>query len=62
MVFDLKPGVSRAHIGDCLRVFHEGCGRVVDISPLHGTAECNVGAFAERLGVTNDLFVAEKPG
>lgn len=58
--FDIAPGEPRGHLREVLKRFHEAGGRVVDTSPLYGMAEVNIGDFAADLGITDDLFVANK--
>lgn len=60
MAFDVKPGKPREHLREVLKIFYEGGGRVVDTSPLYGMAEVNIGDFATALGITNELFLADK--
>lgn len=43
-----------------LREFHAGGGRLVDSSPMYGRSESVIGVLAERLGITDDLFMATK--
>lgn len=60
MAFDIKPGKARDHLREVLKRFYEGGGRVVDTSPLYGMAEVSVGDFATALGITRNLFIANK--
>jgi diketogulonate reductase-like aldo/keto reductase len=60
LTFDVIPGQKRDHLREVLRRFTEGGGRVVDTSPLYGTAEITVGDFATSLGVGERLFIANK--
>ena len=60
MTFDIKPGKPREHLKEVLKIFYEGGGRVVDTSPLYGMAEVSIGDFATALGITKDLFLANK--
>ncbi len=60
MAFDTKPGKPRDHLREVLKVFYEGGGRVVDVSPLYGMAEVSIGDFATALGITQELFIADK--
>lgn len=60
MTFDVVPGQKRDHLGEVMRRFWEAGGRVVDTSPLYGTAEISVGDFAHALGITERLFIANK--
>ena len=60
-VFDVA-GDERAmtRSRETLRVFVEGGGRVVDSSPMYGSAESVTGRLAAELGVRETLFVATK--
>jgi len=60
MTFDIKPGRPRDHLREVLKIFYDGGGRVVDTSPLYGMAEVSIGDFATALGITKDLFIANK--
>jgi aryl-alcohol dehydrogenase-like predicted oxidoreductase len=51
---------ERAPLRDVLRRFVELGGRVVDSSPMYGTAEAVVGDLAAALGVGDRLFLATK--
>ncbi len=43
-----------------LKHFHAEGGRLVDSSPMYGTAEELVGRFGRELGIIDDLFMATK--
>lgn len=58
--FDVDVMRARAPLRDVLRRFVELGGRVVDSSPMYGTAESVVGDLAVELGVRDRLFVATK--
>lgn len=60
MTFDKLPHADRSSIGEVMRTFVEGGGRVVDTSVLYGMSEANVGEFAARLRLTDRLFFADK--
>lgn len=45
---------------EVMRVFHELGGRVIDSSPMYGTAEELIGLFGDELGVRDELFMATK--
>ena len=60
-VFDVA-GDERALVParETLRVFVEGGGRVVDSSPMYGSAESVTGRLAAELGAREKLWVATK--
>ena len=60
MAFDVKPGKPREHLREVMKIFYEGGGRVIDTSPLYGMAEVNIGDYATALGITRQLFIADK--
>lgn len=60
LTFDLLPGGSREHIQDVFRRYVAGGGRVVDTSPLYGSAEASVGAFLSQVPSDAQVFLANK--
>lgn len=62
--FDVGARVDDADVleprREVLRAFHAEGGRLVDSSPMYGTAEELVGRLAEDLGITEELFMATK--
>jgi diketogulonate reductase-like aldo/keto reductase len=60
LTFDLVPGQPRAHIGEVIKRFWEGGGRVIDTSPLYGTGEISVGDFATGMGINDRIFITNK--
>lgn len=60
MTFDVKPDQSRENLREVMRRFQAGGGRMIDVSPLYGLSEVNVGEFATAFGMTNNLFIANK--
>lgn len=60
MTFDIKPGEPREHLREVIGIFYEGGGRLVDTSPLYGMAEVSLGDHAAALGITRELFIANK--
>lgn len=55
----LMPG-KLDDLRDVLRLFHAHGARVVDTSPMYGTAEEIIGRLSEDLGITDELFMATK--
>lgn len=60
LTFDVIPGQPRTHLKDVLKTYWDGGGRVIDTSPLYGTAEYSVGDFVSELGVNDEVFVSNK--
>ncbi|KAM3095273.1 aldo/keto reductase [Phormidesmis sp. 146-35] len=60
LTFDVLANQPRDNIREVMRRFWEGGGRVIDVSPLYGMSEVNVGEFAKALGITNNLFITNK--
>lgn len=59
LTFDRTPGADRADLGEVFRRFVSDGGRVIDTSPLYGTAEVTVGQLAASVGA-EDLFISNK--
>ncbi|MBD3887022.1 aldo/keto reductase [Phormidium tenue FACHB-886] len=60
LTFDVLSDQPRDHLQDVMRRFWQGGGRMIDVSPLYGMSEINVGEFAAALNITNDLFITNK--
>jgi diketogulonate reductase-like aldo/keto reductase len=60
LTFDVLENQPRNQIQQVMRRFREQGGRMIDVSPLYGRSEVNVGECAEALGLTRDLFIANK--
>lgn len=60
LTFDVIPGQPREFIREVMKRFYDGGGRVLDTSPLYGSAETSVGDAANALGIANDLFITNK--
>lgn len=60
LTFDVLKSQPRDQIQQVMRRFWDGGGRQIDVSPLYGMSEMNVGEFARTLGITNDLFITNK--
>ena len=58
--FDALPDDARAARAEVLRRFWADGGRVVDVSPLYGTAEENIARYAVPAGIQNDIFLTNK--
>lgn len=60
LTFDVLENQPRDNIQQVMRRFWEGGGRMIDVSPLYGMSELNVGEFAKAIGITNKLFITNK--
>lgn len=60
LTFDLKPGDSRDRLRQVFERYVAAGGRVVDTSPLYGSAEVSVGQFMGELSGTDEMFLANK--
>lgn len=60
MTFDVLSNQPRQNIQEVMQRFWNAGGRTIDVSPLYGMSEVNVSEFARKLGITNDLFIANK--
>ncbi|KAF1688508.1 aldo/keto reductase [Pseudoxanthomonas taiwanensis] len=60
LAFDRLPGAPRQALQEVFSIYWDAGARLVDTSPLYGTAEVSVGDIAARLGVSDALFVANK--
>ncbi|WP_299177347.1 aldo/keto reductase [uncultured Brevundimonas sp.] len=60
LTFDAKPGDDRSRLREVFRRYVAGGGRVVDTSPLYGSAEVSVGAFLADTPEAGEMFVANK--
>jgi aryl-alcohol dehydrogenase-like predicted oxidoreductase len=60
LTFDVLENQPRDNLREVMRRFWEGGGRMIDVSPLYGRSEENLGEFAPALGMTDELFIANK--
>ncbi|MEO9337146.1 aldo/keto reductase [Mesorhizobium sp. SB112] len=60
LTFDALPGADRSNLGEVVRRYVAGGGRVIDTSPLYGSAEVSVGAFLAGTPEASEIFVANK--
>jgi len=58
--FNVPPDGDLGPQRGVLEAFHAEGGRLVDTSPMYGSAETVVGRLAADLGLTDDLFMATK--
>jgi diketogulonate reductase-like aldo/keto reductase len=60
-VFDVGSDLTmRTRLADVLRTFTEAGGKVVDTSPMYGSAETVLGDLAAETGLREQLFLATK--
>jgi diketogulonate reductase-like aldo/keto reductase len=60
LVFDALPGAKRDNLRDVLKTHIDAGVRVVDTSPLYGSAQFTLGHYAAALGIADQIFVANK--
>jgi diketogulonate reductase-like aldo/keto reductase len=60
LTFDVLSDRPRNNIQQVMRRFWDAGGRTIDVSPLYGMSEVNVGEFAKTFGMSKDLFIANK--
>jgi len=60
LTFDLKPGDSRDALRQVFERYVAAGGRVVDTSPLYGSAEVSVGQFMGEFEGSGEMFLANK--
>ncbi|NBT35072.1 MAG: aldo/keto reductase [Betaproteobacteria bacterium] len=60
LTFDVLPGAPRDNIREVIKRFWDAGGRVFDTSPLYGSGEISVGDFATGMGITDQMFIANK--
>ncbi|WP_120010012.1 aldo/keto reductase [Teichococcus vastitatis] len=60
LTYDAKPGDRRDGLREVMRRYVGGGGRLIDTSPLYGSAEVSVGALLAGLPEEPEVFVANK--
>jgi aryl-alcohol dehydrogenase-like predicted oxidoreductase len=60
LTFDLKPGDRRDALRQVFERYVAAGGRVVDTSPLYGSAEVSVGQFMGEFEGSSEMFLANK--
>lgn len=60
LTFDLKPGDRRDALRQVFERYITAGGRVVDTSPLYGSAEVSVGQFMGEFEGSDEMFLANK--
>ncbi|MFI0845075.1 aldo/keto reductase [Mesorhizobium sp. IMUNJ 23232] len=60
LTFDRIPGAPRDELKEVVRTYWDGGARMIDTSPLYGTAEYSVGAFTSELGISQQVLLSNK--
>lgn len=60
LTFDLLPGAPRSHLAEVAKRYWDAGVRVLDTSPLYGSAEVTIGDLASSTGHNEQLFIANK--
>lgn len=60
LTFDALPGQPRENLREVVKRYWEGGVRVMDTSPLYGSAETTLGDYVTGLGISDQLFIANK--
>lgn len=60
MLRDMDDAEQLRPLEAVLKMFFDAGGRVVDTSPMYGSAEDVTGLLAEKLGINDELFIATK--
>lgn len=60
LTFDLKPGDSRDALRQVFERYVAAGGRVIDTSPLCGSAEVSIGQFMGEFEGSEEMFLANK--
>ncbi|MBY5386836.1 aldo/keto reductase [Rhizobium leguminosarum] len=60
LTFDRRPGEARDDLREVFRRYVAGGGRVVDTSPLYGSAEVSVGQFMAEMPEASEVFLTNK--
>lgn len=60
LVFDTLPGAKRDNLREVLKTHYDAGVKLVDTSPLYGSAQFTLGQLGTALGITNQLFIANK--
>jgi aryl-alcohol dehydrogenase-like predicted oxidoreductase len=61
LAFDVDDNAAeKKKVSDVLKAFYDGGGRMVDTSPMYGSAESVLGEVAKTLGLEDKLFMATK--
>ncbi|WP_460550994.1 aldo/keto reductase [Comamonas piscis] len=58
--FDQIPGANRNHLKQVVKNYWDGGARVIDTSPLYGTAQHTVGSILSELNITDQAFISDK--
>jgi aryl-alcohol dehydrogenase-like predicted oxidoreductase len=60
LTFDRRPGEARDDLREVFRRYVAGGGRVVDTSPLYGSAEVSIGQFMSEVPEASEIFLTNK--
>lgn len=60
LTFDRRPGEKRDDLREVFKRYVAGGGRVIDTSPLYGSAEVSVGQFLNESPNAADIFLTNK--
>lgn len=60
LTYDLNPGDRRDGLRDVMRRYVAGGGRLIDTSPLYGSAEVSVGTFLAGIPEETEVLIANK--
>ena len=60
VTFDVRSGSRQKSLGEVMSLFVQHGGKLIDSSPMYGTAESVIGDLAAQLHLRNSLFFATK--
>lgn len=60
LVFDALPGARRDNLREVMKIHWDAGVRLVDTSPLYGSAQFTLGQLGTELGILDKLFIANK--
>ncbi len=60
LVFDALPGARRDNLREVMKIHWDAGVRLVDTSPLYGSAQYTLGQLGTELGILDQMFIANK--